>query len=159
MNFGLKLLAAMAAGICMSLAGGASAQTTIAELDRQAKAALRPLTKDEQFSLASGNCLQNLDLRNRDPSRVWCAQASKLAVSRIDKTGLPSAEEEMPPEVRIVRKALWMSAVDGLGLQNDPWWGSPRSETIPMRNELRRLAYVVVADFNRDNTGLLDFNL
>lgn len=52
---------------------------------------------------------------------------------------------------------MWLNAVDGLRLQNNPWWGSPRSETIYIGDGVRGPAYTLIAVMNRGERTLPEF--
>lgn len=105
--------------------------------------------------LAFEQCDSAIAVRNEHTSRVWCAIASRRAVSRIDAWGGPRPG----PELDTVRRALWLNAVDGLQLQNNPWWGSPRSETISFGGSLREPAYTLIAVIQRKDVSLAVFRL
>lgn len=153
-------IAACLLATAVPLASPACAQdlARATEIHRAARAQLDRVDPTLQFGVSAETCLRNLSRRDRDASRAWCAIASRQAVSRLDRVGFPYDEHLFARELEVVQSALWLNAVDGLGLQNNPWWGAPRSETIPLRHEVRRLAYVVLADFNRGDWGAVDFN-
>lgn len=98
-------------------------------------------------------CASGVAERNEATARIWCAIGSRRAVSRIDSWGGPRPG----PELDTVRRALWLNAVDGLRLQNNPWWGSPRSETIYIGDGLRGPAYTLLAVMNRGEPTLPEF--
>ncbi|MBL8538211.1 MAG: hypothetical protein JNM59_12465 [Hyphomonadaceae bacterium] len=98
-------------------------------------------------------CLQGVEGRERSIARIWCALGSRRAVAQIDRWGGPRPSIEL----EVVKRALWLNAVDGLQFQNNPWWGSPRSETIPLGEGLRTPAYILLAVILRQDFGLMDF--
>ncbi len=130
-----------------------NAQTTEREAFEAAEALLSEMSTGEGDALAFVNCLEASEARSRSPARVWCALGSRRAVSRIDSWGGPRPGIE----VEVVKRALWMNAMDGLQFQNNPWWGSPRSETIPLDQGLRTPAYILLAVILRQDRSLIDF--
>lgn len=139
--------------VCATLGGVASAQT-YGDAMREAEALL-PNAGDEreQDTFAFEACETAIESREAPAARIWCAIASRRAVSHIDRRGRPGPG----PELDTVRRALWLSAVDGLWLQNNPWWGSPRSETIYIGEGPRGSAYTVIAVMNRREPTLPEF--
>lgn len=140
--------------VCLvSFAAPVAAQTTEQEGFEAAQAQLRGMSAAEADTLAFERCLLASEARSRSLARVWCALGSRRAVSRIDSWGGPRPSIE----VEVVKRALWMNAVDGLQFQNNPWWGSPRSETIPLDQGLRTPAYILLAVILRQDRSLIDF--
>jgi len=97
------------------------------------------------------SCEGAIEARAAGPARVWCAIASRRAVSR------GASSSDMTRDT--VRRALWLNAVDGLGMQNNPWWGSPRSETVYVGGGIRGPAYTLIAVINRAEATLPEFRL
>lgn len=100
---------------------------------------------------AFASCENAIEARAAGPARVWCAIASRRAVSR------GASSSDMTRDT--VRRALWLNAVDGLGMQNNPWWGSPRSETVYVGGGIRGPAYTLIAVISRAEPTLPEFRL
>lgn len=146
----------VAAVIAVSLwSASAWAQTqTYGDAMRDAEQRLEAMS-DQGLAdaFAFEQCALGVTERTEAIARIWCAIGSRRAVSRIDSCGGPRPG----PELDTVRRALWLNAVDGLRLQNNPWWGSPRSETIPIGDGVRGPAYILIAVINRGEPTLPEF--
>lgn len=136
----------------VALPSAASAQTTYAEAMRMAEEHLSAQGDQRAQDLyAFASCEGAIEARVAGPARVWCAIASRRAVSR------GASSSDMTRDT--VRRALWLNAVDGLGMQNNPWWGSPRSETVYVGGGIRGPAYTLIAVINRAEPTLPEFRL
>ncbi|MGH6951633.1 MAG: hypothetical protein ACREH4_12205 [Vitreimonas sp.] len=151
-QLGLAFVGALAMAVC---GASASAQSqTYGDAMRAAEQRLEALNDQTLAdSFAFAQCEHGIAERSEVIARVWCAIGSRRAVSRIDSWGGPRPG----PELETVRRALWLNAVDGLRLQNNPWWGSPRSETIYIGDGVRGPAYTLIAVMNRGEPTLPEF--
>lgn len=142
--------------VALSLSNPAAAQTTYREAMRMAEDHLATQgDASAQDLYAFVSCQGAIEERAAAPARVWCAIASRRAVSHMDRQGGSWAGIERDT----VRRALWLNAVDGLGMQNNPWWGSPRSETVYVGDGIRGPAYTLIAVINRGEPTLPEFRL
>jgi hypothetical protein len=147
------LIAATAIFACGAPAHAGAEQQRDKAAFKKAQSELDAHARPDQFQLAADRCERAFEQRQPEDSRIWCALASEKALARVDRNGNGPAAE-----LDILMRAVWLSAVDGLHYQQDPWWGSPLAETVPLKDDLKRLSLLVLADFNRRDVSQMEWN-